>query len=242
MKKYVKLLAMALILVLLCGTLTGCIALDQARQTQAFYTPERDILWNGSTYRLLPPCDELRPEYKNKIDLIHVTEPDVPVLLKDLFGMGATVAQDGLFLSGYGGWYCRADRYEEIAARITAGFTPTGYCFAYYYYDEKLQEVVDDYYRLKPDQSVAVEQILATVTPNVLPANTSVYFDESIALELCTDDLLFRRDVAELCADGDQYYLRKYSDKGQTILYAVPQDMCSLFDGLLDVYSARYGK
>ncbi len=241
MKKMLKTLALFLTVALLCVTLTGCVALDEARENHAFYTPEGDVLWGETTYRLLPECDELRPVWGNYA-MVYVTEPDVPVLLRTIFGYGGNTTQDKVFLSCYGGLYCRADRYEEIAARITAGFAPTGYGFAYYYYDEKKQDMVHDYYRLLPEQTAVIEQVLTNTTPNTLPANTSVYFDRSVELELCTDDYLFRRYVADLCGNENEYYLRKYADNGQTLLYPIPAEHHTMAQKLLDVYSAHFGK
>ncbi len=242
MKKVCKIFALLLTVALLCSTLTGCIALDEARKAQAFYTPEGDILWNNATYRRLPECDEFQPLYGDTLDTVYATQPEVPVLLKNLFGDNMSPLCDGLFLSGYMGDYCRTDRYDELAGRITAGFAPTGYGFAYYYYDEKKQDMVHDYYRLLPEQTAVMEQVLANTTPNTLPANTSVYFDQSVELELCTDDYLFRRYVADLCGNDSEYYLRKYADNGQTLLYPIPTEHHTMAQKLLDVYSARYGK
>ncbi len=240
MKKLLKCICLTLIAVLLCGSLSGCIALDEARQKQAFENPlTGDIQWNGTVYRLLPACDELQTDYVNAF-AISITEPDTPVLVKDLFGNHAIVAQDGLFISGNGGVYCRIDRYDELATRIAHGFSPTGYGYDYYDFDEK-GEYVHKFYRLTAEETAMVEQVLTTVTPQALPSNTSIYFDKSVQLELCTDDLLFRRFVTELCFDGQSYCLTNYKNEtGQTLIYTIPEDGQKLAKKILDV--SRFSK
>ena len=118
-----KRIAAAFLVVVQLFLLCGCTALDEMRQNHAF-VQDKDIVWNGATYRLLPACDTLCPDADYETS-IYATAPDVPVLLSFFYADNVlSPSQDGRFLISFfeDMIYCREDQYEQIKQRIRDGF------------------------------------------------------------------------------------------------------------------------
>lgn len=234
MKKYRKILSLVCLVCLLIPMLCGCKALDEQRLRQAFYDEAGDILWNGNVYKKLPKNDYFYPDtsYEN---MLYVTEPDVPVLLLDMFNEMVLIADDeGLILEnyqyydyGYGEeetvYYCRADRYDEMARRMKAEFKPDMVCYFYHVYDEETEEYVQQYYRLSDDEWGVLLQILEHVAPMVVGEGWELSYDESIYLEECSEDRMFCREFLQLMRCGDTYYMELNTGR-ETFVYQVPEE------------------
>lgn len=119
MKKNVKTVLVLLTAVGLLLCLCGCSGLENMRKKQAFPGENGEILWNGAVYKALPGNEDFYVETGDYSELVYVTEPDVPVLLSSMFSeMDLYPSGDGVFLEDLdaGIYYCREDRYEEMAA------------------------------------------------------------------------------------------------------------------------------
>lgn len=125
MKKYIKLLAVAMLTVLMCMSFCSCKELDEMRESQAFWgKTEETVYFRGSEYKLLPACEYL---YVNCSNYGHITEKDVPVLLSESGDSMFYNDEVTLLVSSYWGStdkrglhkvWCRADMYDEVCRRI----------------------------------------------------------------------------------------------------------------------------
>lgn len=235
-KRIVRSLALILLLAqvfLLCG----CNALDEMRQNQGYYDKDGNITRDGITYMPLPECEDLIPEsdYEARIN---ITAPDVPVLLSSMFALEQfTVSKDGNFLINLqtSKHYCRESMYDDILARIQKGFTPTVVCYSYGYWDEDSGDYLSKQYVLTQEQVKALELVTGTVQPTPMTEDWSLNYEDSIALEACSEDLLFRRNDLDIAISGDNYYLILYSPE-QTLVFAVPDGCNATFDDIVRPY------
>ena len=154
MKMWRRLLA-GVLACLLCMSLAGCHALDEAKANHGLLQPDGSVRLGDVVYKPLPACEQLSPELEYTAD-VSVTASDVPVLLASMMGSSYYKSKDGVLLIWqYDGLeednginYCREDRYEKMVARIEAGFKPDGYCYEYERYDEEAGEFWSEFYYL----------------------------------------------------------------------------------------------
>ena len=99
MKKYLRLLALALSFLLICLAFCGCIDLDDERKHHALWKDDEKtvILLNNKEYKLLPKCETLNPIEKFDYDY-YVTENDVPLLSKSTYGDMVSLSADENFI------------------------------------------------------------------------------------------------------------------------------------------------
>lgn len=231
MKQYLKKAAVLGVAILLCLSLVGCQELDRMRAAHAKWDKEGNIVLGEYTYRLLPAgevLEYLQPDFSHPDATVYVTTEDVPLLLSDILGYEVQISADGVFLSNYDEksdvyeLLCRADRYDEIASRIENGVEFTQYGYEYYdYMDDEIE-----YYRLTDEQVLAVETVVAA--PASAVGDNMYNFDSEIALELYTEDKLFRKPAFTLCLDGDSYCIAVETKAG-TALHTVPATMNKIF-------------
>ena len=147
MKKILRLTALVLTLLMLIFTFCGCDAIDEARKNHGFWqdADKTVIELGGKEYKLLPECQYLNPSIDNSYDYVSVTDKDVPLLCKEIFGENFLRSDDGLFLVGdfYGDIdgaktlnYCVSDRYDEIVGRINGKIEMNRFCYTYYNHDD----------------------------------------------------------------------------------------------------------
>ncbi len=245
MKKNWKKIFAALFAVALVFALSGCSALDDMRQSQAFYEGGGNITWNGEVYKALPASEYLQPE-EDYGTWINLTDPDVPVLLQELFRREQLrPSTDGDFLINYWGngqHYCKAELYEGLRKRILEPFSPEILCYSYEVYDEKAGDFVTFYYTLTQEQIDMIIRILQQTEPTVMGAGG--WWLESnwvLTLEESSADFLFRvPSVLQIAYTGQSYYILGMTDD-QQVIYPVPESDIPLFDKLCDAYVNGYG-
>ena len=232
MKKTRKILCILCLVCLLLPLLCGCKALDDARKTQAFFDEEGNILWNGTVYKKLPQGECFTPEieYSNRV---YVTKRDVPVLLQEMLAEEVLKADsDDLILEktysyspGYYDevYYCRADRYEEIAKRLQEPFQGDMLCYSYWFYDEETGEYGEQLYRLTDEEWGVLRQVLETTEPMKMGTGWELAYDASVVLQESSEDRLFSREFLELVLCDDTYYLQLQLGREQN-MYQVPEE------------------
>lgn len=238
MKKLTRGIALLTTVLLLCGALTGCQALDDARAAHGTWAEDGNILWNGTVYRPLPECEQLSPlfmdEYENTV---YVTSSDVPVLLS-AFGDAFSISRDGVLLGNQDrfyneviSFYCRADRYDSLLQQIQEGPQMTGFCYEYYAYDEA-EGYVNVQYVLTPEQADTVNEILDTAIPH---GAYSLDWDYMVTLTACSEDQYFRGDSYDLLFLGTKYYLVLSSEDpiAQPQVCDVPMEYYPMFADIM---------
>ncbi len=238
MKKMKRFVALLAALILVCLSATGCNAIDEMRAHHGVYAENGDVIMVGDTqYRLLPDNRYLAPSNADP-DPIYVTDKDVPVLLSSRLGVTFHSFNDGLLLqsSAYGEerYYCRADKYDELAVRLEEGFNPTGYCYRYSVYNTETYEYEEHTYRLTKEQEAVIRDIVTNNTGVIRDVNERYNNDYSIMLYACSDDMLLQDyEFTIEKKQGYYYHLIEYDDITNTdIAYFVPYEQYTVFDAI----------
>lgn len=237
MKRWVRILASALTVLALCGSLCGCVALDEARAGHAFWTEEGHIRLGESVYKKLPSYWALAPLMREDTTPVYVTEPDVPVLLREQYGSYLRCSKDGVFLQGFFAeqvYFCREDRYAEVLSQIEAGFLPDSYGYSFFDYDPETGTSEEVFYQLTAAERAAVDNVLNTVTPQTFSINDSRTYDYAIRLEECAGEGLFRRYLIDVEVQGETYHLVKEQNE-ELLVYTVPPALSPHFKNIFQV-------
>lgn len=237
--KRVKQVLCVLLAVGLCLGLCGCNALDEAKANHALWQADGSIRMNGHTYRLLPACEELAPDFPwHYEDIYHLTEEDVPVLAASFVGEAIDKSVDGVFLHVFvedrdtydSVYYCREDRYEDIVRRIEAGFTTDKIVYFYDKVDPQTYESETVAYTLTADQRRAVEEAL---DEEPVPMDEEFYPDNYVPLMESSQDLLFNRELAHVALLDGEYYLL---DPDWAWAYPIPDSLQSTYGDIMKTY------
>lgn len=237
MKKLKRLFALCLSFVLLCLCTTGCNAIDEMRAHHGVYAENGNVIIMGETqYRRLPHNEYLAVTNASP-DRIYVTDKDVPVLLSNMLGAAFCSYNDGLLLqsSAYGEerYYCRTDKYDELAARLEEGFNPTGYCYRYTKFNPETQEFTEHTYLLTKEQEEAVHEVVANVAGDARSESERYNNDYSITLYSCSDDMLLQNYEYTIEKLYGSYYLVEYDNiTNMDIAYTVPSKKYAIFDAI----------
>lgn len=236
MKKATRLIALFAALILVCLSATGCNAIDDMRAHHGFYTKTGSIMLGDTEYLLLPENEYFSPLSDNA-DAVYVTDKDVPVLLSAMLGDGFDLYNDGLILSngiyGEDQNYCRADKYDEIAAQMVGEFHPTGCCYTYSVLDTETEMYEERNYLLTEEQVEAVNEVLGTVERVTRAQNVKYTYDYGIELYACTDNMLLQNWVCNIEKNDNAYYIviYDYAFAAETE-YAVPYEYTATFDAI----------
>lgn len=225
MKKITRFLSLIVLLGILMS-LCGCSYLDELRATRATIVEDGAIrLVDGTEYYLLPENEHFSPDFTNDAIIYAVEDEDVPLLLIDLFGDHGYKNQDGqflkMYLTGSTQYYCRADSFDSMLARMNSSFTPELYC--YDYYDSEIYEY--QLYTLTPQQAEAVESVLADQEPYALPTGAKLDYEYRINLYRYTSDYLFRQKSVDICYKDGTFYLVENGN----MIYTVPNSLYVTF-------------
>ncbi len=242
MKKYRRILAILAVLVM-CATLCGCNAIDEMRALHAVQVSENTIRLNGSTYKLLPYCEQLYPDIRSDLDYVTLTKPDVPLLLADMAAEDfLDQSVDGRFLCGSWGenYYCIEKDYDEICDRIEEGFAPTDYFYDYYIFDDEEEETwgyTTHTYFLSDMEEQAIDKTLATGTPINTATTELIDYDHYVELYWGSEDGLFRESYLEIFLVDDTYLLAvPFEDETSSHIevYTVDKEDTVFFDLLME--------
>lgn len=218
MKKSKRWIALLLAL-LLCASLCGCQELEDMRANHAVWQEDGTILWDGVVYRELADVPE---EYQHVVDgMIFVTEADVPVLLSEEFGTNWTVDTDrGLLHSwnhnGQETFFCREDRYEEMAEYFQKYFDKELVMDTYFYTSWPVkheQQAEEETYFLSDSEKAAVDMLLNGSEFVVLKDQDEFFgsFEDDefcVTLGRCDEKFLFvEHYVVEIVSKREGYYL-----------------------------------
>lgn len=237
MKKTKRLCALCLSFILLCLCMTGCNAIDEMRENQAFYTDTGGVNLRGADYLPLPENEYFRPLKRDDSRVIRITESDVPVLLSSTYGKYGTLYNDGEILySNYMDiYYCRVDKYAQYNAILASPFEPTGYCYTYHVLNTDTVEYTEHFYQLTAEQATAVDEVLATVTPTVQDENASYTYDYFVELNACDDTMLLRDETVSIAKNGQEYTIVQHNYNGERadLEYVVPSTYHAMFDSII---------
>lgn len=215
MKKHLKYIAFALLIVTVCISLCSCKQLDAARSEHAWYSPTDDgfIYFRENTYKPLPECDDFSPvcEFNG-----YVTEHDVPVLVKEMYGDYFSYSEDLKFLNTYGTTYCVEDIYDEYCEKIKS-YKLDNYCIEKMNYDEETHKMSYETVILSEKAKNALNDILNNSEP--IDENISEYYSTSILL--CDKIGEFQKYIARFVSSGNGLYITTEGKDYQSVTYKV---------------------
>ena len=191
MKKILKPIILSVVLIMLLSTLTGCQELDDMRSTHAVWTEKGvhdSITFNGVEYKRIN-VENAPDVFEIDARIIHVTEPDVPVLLASSKSELFDISEDENFMCGYMPYetyvadsvsdaitnniltkaygssgdywlFCKADLYDDVMKEIKDGIEYTDYGYQYTNVDG-----ISSYYYLTDEENDAVNKIIKEVEP-----------------------------------------------------------------------------
>lgn len=202
LKKTFKITAFILITVILCTTLCSCKELDNAKNNRAIIsqTDNGYIYFRNSTYKPLPQCEDFSPTFSLSGS---VTEYDVPVMLKDIFGIRFRYTEDLRFLYYYGCYYCREDIYDDYCDKIL-NYKLDNYSTLKTEYNVDTDTVIETYILLTEEQQNAVKE---TLKNEAIVSKQDITTSDYVSLQLCDKETEFIRDLGylNLTPDGEIY-------------------------------------
>ena len=202
----VKAVALTLVSIILCTSLSGCFMIDFFREYQGFFTEDGRIEYDGKLYRLLPDSQSISVYFSN-YETVFITEPDVPALLSQDYGTAFKLSEDRVFLEEYDsfykdGLYCEETRYNEYAEKISAGIVLDCYGL-----------INDSKVRILTEKETAM--INSTVSDDGFRAYEDLPLSYGMDIYACTPDGFFIKEAYRILEYEDDFYIGKksyYSD------------------------------
>ena len=227
MKKFIRITALILALLMLALPLVGCDKIDEMRANQGFWNDDGSISFNGETYKPLSPSEYFYIDlYRN----LEITEKNVPVLLSERLGKNFNISCDEVFIAHDSEYYCRTDKYDYVEKCITEGIKLDHVGFYYTFNGYKLGKVG---HILTEKELSAVENIMRGENIVKKAIHEVAEYNICILLHKCSSDMLFatRSDI-RLYIDSDNCYF--ISDG--PIVYSVPSKYDKLFDNMFEEF------
>lgn len=225
MKKTFKITALLLAITLLAVSLCSCQALDEARTNHAVFTDKEytAIEFKGHTYRLMDSSEKYDFIIANYYTDCYVTDKDVPVLLKGMFGQpisfngnetvievdidSAKATADEVFFDSYDmmnynphmtyntNYYVREDVYDAVKASIKNAKLDH-YYIEFYPYEFGTHE--------SHEQQILIDDELTEIVNNILkaPNDNRIAFEsfnprhadyQYISLYVCDKDMVLTK-------------------------------------------------
>lgn len=246
MKKSVRIVSILILVCVLCMTLSGCQMLEDARAAHGFWIEEGQSFRLGDSEYIRLPASEtldlLYVEHDDEVLDIYVTAEDVPVLLSSVYGLAFTPSSDGRLCvpaSEYEdrwsemptGIFCRSEYYQTLVQQLEKGFEPVGYCCVYSEWDDELYTYKERLYRLTAQETTAISVTLGNERV-YLPNMADTYYDYSVALNLCSEDMMLQKFAVELCCAEDNYFLLGGDLDGEWVIN-VPKQYVEVAKALL---------
>lgn len=237
MKKRIFLTILAFVLTL---SLCSCDYLDELKATQFIWTNHKHdgiISRDGKEYKLLPADTEIALNYRNSYEIGYLVEPDVPLLLGDLYGSIMYIYDDKpiIKLSGKSdSFFATIECYDEVLEFVNSNNGVYGFYF--YNYVTHRYELCE----LGDTEMAAIETILKT-TPKAVSYDKELFNDVSfyrVDTNLNIEQLAF--DIGEIesktiTGETVRYIIKKTDDA--MLLYSIPDDLLPLIESITDGYA-----
>ncbi len=230
----------AIILVLACCfVLSGCVDIDELRQTHGIWVGEdkNSILLNDKVYERLMFNDRLIIDVKVG-SFGYVTDPNVPVLVKDMYGETFQVSKDGVYLwmdvdhDGDYEYFCLSEKHKEVTETIEDTTIMKNYYYEFYDYDK----YVGKKYFLTDDEVDAIANCLSEGNKRIIPYDEGLTYDYYVRIYRCDDSEVFSEFVCGIMVYENRYYINQYTLE-ETTIYEVAEEDFPIFAGMLKAYT-----
>lgn len=246
MKKFIRTAILVFALTVLCFSLSGCHALDTARNAQAFLNDDGTILYDGKIYKPLPAGSEYAELTYSLIssyienNTVYITEKDVPVLLSGIVGTSAHIDKDKKIIcanyvidnSSDSRNYCREDIYDNFVEEIkNPNYTKYSmqldtFLLRILYTDIDIPESID----LKDYEIAAINEIIALGDTVKDPYSVDTHEGTYADIYRSTEDGLISENYCTISRNDDLYYITVYEPEPGTV------DEDGFYDQSMTVY------
>lgn len=230
----------AIILVLACCfALSGCVDIDELRQTHGIWADESQniILLNDKVYERLMFNDRLIIDVKAG-SFGYVTDPNVPVLVKDMYGEEFWLSKDGVYLwldvdyDGDNEYFCLSEKHKEVTEMLEDTSIMTNYYYEYFDYDK----YEDKKYFLTDEEVDAISDCLSDGNKRVIPYDEGLTYDYYVRIYRCDDSEVFSEFFWGVMAYENRYYICLYTLE-ETTIYEVAEEDFPIFAGMFKAYT-----
>ena len=246
MKKALKFISFALVVIMIVSLFCGCDELDKMRKNVASITSAGDIKIGDDIYKRLPDTDELVINYGESLKYIYVADKEIPLLLVSMMGDSYILDKNNILLEGdtienydYDSdskipIYCRSDYYEQIKNEIENGFVTSKYCYGYY----KISE--DDFAGEWVEHILTEEELAAIKTVllgkgKVIADSMNVLCDYIVTVEGRSEDGYFSEYFCDIYIHEDSYTVVTENEK-EIKTFTVPKKFSSIFKNMVNEY------
>lgn len=237
MKKYLRIAACIITLLLCAFFVCSCESLDDMRARQGFYDEDGNVILNGVKYIRIE-ADILPSGYGRDV---YITESDVPVLLAEKYGDWFMITEDKTYIYDYGYYcYCRDDKYNELAEKYGGSIEINRLSIEYI--DEDFESGT---YMLTKEEQGTIEALLENGEARGPEGNflAIVDCDKYEAMYYYSEDGFFcdRKTVIYAYTSDGGYYLRQEMFESddyypvQCVVASVPEEYVPLFDKLTNL-------
>ena len=215
--KYLKLIPLMLLTVFL---LSGCVSLQDLRDTHAVFTDasKKEIIWQGRKYLYLTDSSvsNFNPEYDD--GYINITDKEVPVLMAGVEGDYGEVSKDGNFIALYESVYCLEEKFEETKEMLEN--PPELNYFAYQYYENDENSTIR-FEVLDMDTTKQLTDILKSSTVE----KKDIDYMSVAEMFRCSEDGLYSTyaDIL-LCMNSEKQYFWEILEKEEYHIYEIPKE------------------
>ncbi len=208
MKKKLRTAAVLLVICLMVACFSGCTSLDELKAQHAVWNDEdqNSILWQGEEYVYLYQETYEETPY-SPIDgwnsPIYITDPDVPTLLADSYGLWGDVSIHGNYLSCNSRVFCKADQYDALKVYIDNGLPTDQYGYSYFDYNKGEMTVSI----FSKEESRKFDTIIEETLANPKATNAEDWQYVCEIYYCCEDTELMKYTGMDLMESPNGYYL-----------------------------------
>ena len=211
MKKFIRTAILVFALTVLCFSLSGCHALDELRNTQAFRNDDGTISYNGQIYKALPHIEEFEDLFFAFDDIVYITDKDVPVLMTFFFGTAASMDKNATVIRMTGSnetFFCREDMYDNLLEEIkNPQYTKYKLQIDTWGYYIPVDEEIPKNIALTDAETAAIEEVIKL--NDTIEFSDKLYDYDSTTAEISryTEDELFSESYCTIVKRNDMYYV-----------------------------------
>ena len=233
----------ALILVLVCCfTLSGCVDIDELRKSHGIWADEthNTILLNDKVYERLMFNDRLSIDVEIG-STGYVTDANVPVLIKDMYGEWFWMDEDGLYIwmdidDDYDKeYFCLSEKHEEITAMLEDTSIMKNY---YYDYRDGSDNKYKRYFLTDEEVDAIADCLLDGENERIIPYDEGLTYDYYVQIYRCDDSEVFSEFCWGIMAYENRYYICMYTIE-ETMIYEVTEDDFPIFGKMLQEYTEK---
>lgn len=255
MKKQIKSIIIAVLILSFAFSLCGCDGLDELKASQAFKTADGNITWNNALYIKTIAAEDVPNFSENSDSDIYVTEPDVPVLLSAFYAFVEdsyySVGYNKKLIFDYENIYCREDFIDEFNKTIKENKLDNYFSYNFDYYESDDASMV----LFKEEENEKIKNIFSSKKiKNKKLFQNLVYEGDNISefgkcskdKILCeTENVIIRYESNLYIAPIDFYYVDDFDDIDHTqvknlFCYKVPEEYRYIFQDLVNKYDEEF--